>query len=215
MEKFHVKVMTADEQARMTPGMVIETLKRGNRAFVDNRFIVQNNIERVQEAAKGQFPLAVILSCIDSRVPVADVFQCGIGDIFVVRVAGNIVNPDILGSLEIACKLSGAKLVMVLGHGCCSAVKMAIDGVAMGNITGLLDRIKPAVDRSTVGYTGETASSNPDFVERVCHANIKRMVNEIRKDSPLLKTMEDNGQIKVIGAYYNIYNGEVDFFENL
>ena len=207
------KVLTAEEQSKLTPNKVIEILKRGNEAFADNRLALQNSIERVQNAVNGQHPEAVILSCIDSRVPVEDIFQCGIGDIFVARVAGNIVNPDILGSLEYACKVSGAKLIVVMGHEHCGAIKSAIDDVELGNITGLLSKIKPAVNQSKVNFKGETTSGNAAFVEKVCYANMELMVNEIRKNSPILKAMEDKGEIKIVGAIYGLESGKVEFFE--
>ena len=209
------KVLSAEEQANLTPDKVIENLKQGNDDFINNRLVIRNNTERVKNAAKGQYPEAVILSCLDSRVPVEDVFHRAIGDVFVARVAGNIVNPDILGSMEYACKVSGSKLIVVLGHGHCGAIKSAIDDVELGNITGLLDKIKPAVCHSKENFTGETKSSNPAFVEAVCLANVKLMVNEIRMNSPILKEMEDNGEIKIIGAIYEMECGKVEFIEHI
>ena len=208
-------VITAEEQAKLTPESVIEILKKGNEEFVNNKLTVRNNPERVRNSAQGQYPKAVILSCLDSRVPVEDVFHRSIGDIFVARIAGNIVNPDILGSLEYACKVSGSKLVVVLGHGSCGAIKSAIDDVELGNITGLLDKIKPAVKETKTAFNGETNSSNKEFVEAVCHHNIELMIKKIRQESPILKEMEDNGEIKIIGGYYDMHTGKVDFFENL
>lgn len=209
------KVLTAEEQANLTPESVIEILKKGNEEFVNNELIVRNNTERVRNSAQGQYPKAVILSCLDSRVPVEDVFHRGIGDIFVARVAGNIVNPDILGSMEYACKVSGSKLVVVLGHGSCGAIKSAIDDVELGNITGLLNKIKPAVEETKTAFKGDANSSNKDFVEAVCHHNVVLMIQEIRKNSPILKEMEDKGEIKIIGGYYDMYTGKVDFLENI
>jgi len=209
------KVLSKEEQAKLTPDMVIEILKTGNQEFVNNELTVRNNSELVRDAADGQYPKAVILSCLDSRVPVEDVFHRAIGDVFVARVAGNIVNPDILGSMEFACKASGAKLVMVLGHGSCGAIKSAIDDVKLGNITELLSKIKPAVDETKTGFAGDANSSNKEFVEAVCLHNVALMIQEIRQKSPILKEMEDNGEIKIIGGYYDMYTGKVDFFENL
>ena len=207
------KVLTAEEQAQLTPDKVIEILKKGNEEFINNQLTVRNNTERVKDAANGQFPEAVILSCLDSRVPVEDVFHRAIGDIFVARVAGNIVNPDILGSMEFACKVSGAKLVVVLGHEHCGAIKSAISNVELGNITELLSKIKPAVVHSKEHFDGETSASNPEFVELVCHTNVELMLDEIRKNSPILKEMEDNGEIKIVGAMYDLHTGKVNFFE--
>lgn len=207
------KVLTAEEQASLTPIDVINILKEGNEDFINDHLTVRNNSERVRDAAMGQYPKAVILSCLDSRVPVEDVFHRGIGDIFVARVAGNIVNPDILGSLEYACKVSGSKVVVVLGHEYCGAIKSAIDDVKLGNITTLLAKIRPAVEVAGNNFQGETTSSNPDFVEAVCHHNIELAVQEIRDKSPILKEMEDNGEIMIVGAVYNIHTGKVDFFD--
>ena len=211
----NAKALAKEEQARLTPAGVIEILKKGNQEFENNRLTVRNNTDLVREAAKGQYPMAVILSCIDSRVPVEDVFHCAIGDIFVARVAGNIVNVDILGSMEYACAASGAKLVMVLGHGSCGAIKSAIDDVQLGNITELLSKIKPAVSECKAHFDGETTTANSKFVETVGHTNVVLAVTEIRRNSPILKEMEEKGQIKIIGAYYDMYTGKVDFFENL
>jgi len=207
------KALSAAEQASLTPDKVIERLKRGNEAFVNDELIVRNSTAIVADAANGQFPEAVILSCLDSRVPVEDVFNRAIGDVFVARVAGNIVNVDILGSMEFACAASGAKLILVLGHGKCGAIMHAIDGTELGNITEMLSKIQPAVAKAKVGFGGETTSANSEFVEHVCHTNVEVMMDEIRKNSPILKDMEDKGQIKIIGGWYDLYTGKVDFFE--
>ena len=202
----------AEKQSKLTPDKVIKILRQGNETFSNNQLTVKNTIEHVRYAVKGQYPAAVILSCFDSRVPVEDIFHCGIGDIFVIRVAGNIVNTDVLGSMEYACNVSGAKLVMVLGHSGCIAVKLAIDDVELGNMTGLLDKIKPSVNRSKAIFKGEIKSSNPEFLDTVCRTNIERMVNEIRQNSPILKEMEDKGEIKIVSAMYDMHNGKVEFF---
>ena len=207
------KVLTAEAQAALTPDKVVEILVQGNNEFINNNLTVKNTPERVLDAEGGQYPEAVILSCLDSRVPVEDIFHRGIGDVFVARVAGNIVNPDILGSMEFACKVSGSKLVVVLGHGHCGAIKSAIDDVELGNITGLLAKIKPAVTKSKSCFDGDAKSSNKEFVDAVCIANVELMVKEIRSNSPILKEMEDNGEIKIVGAMYDMHTGKVDFFE--
>jgi len=209
------KVLTAEEQAQLTPDKVIAILKQGNAEFVNNELTVRNNTELVKDAAQGQYPKAVILSCLDSRVPVEDVFHRAIGDIFVARVAGNIVNADILGSMEFACAASGAKLVMVLGHGACGAVKNAIADTRLGNITEMLSKIQPAVAESKIGFDGETTASNACFVEKVGHQNVILAVKEIRANSPILKEMEDKGEIKIIGGYYDMETGKVEFMENI
>jgi carbonic anhydrase len=208
------RVITAEEQAQLTPDKVIEILKQGNEEFINNKLTVRNNTERVKDAANGQYPQAVILSCLDSRVPVEDVFNCAIGDVFVARVAGNIVNPDILGSMEFACKVSGAKAVLVLGHESCGAIKSAIDNVELGNITELLSKIKPAVNFSKTNFEGDATSANSTFVELVSHNNVELTMEEIRKNSPILKEMEEKGEIKIIGAMYDLHTGKVNFFEN-
>jgi carbonic anhydrase len=159
--------------------------------------------------------MAVILSCLDSRIPVEDIFHRAIGDIFVARVAGNIVNVDILGSMEFACAASGARLIVVLGHGACGAVKHAIDGTELGNITEMLSKISPAVNESVATFSGEATSANAEFVDVVAIKNVLLGVQKSREQSPILREMEENGQIKIIGAYYDMYTGKIEFFENM
>lgn len=209
------RILTAEEQKNLIPKDVIDILKKGNQEFTEDQLTIRNTSERIREAALGQYPKAVILSCLDSRVPVEDVFHRGIGDIFVARVAGNIVNPDILGSLEYACKVSGSKLIVVLGHEYCGAIKSAINDVELGNITTLLAKIKPAVESAKKDFKGETSSANPAFVEAVCHANVENAVREIRAQSPILKEMEKNGEIMIVGAVYDMETGIVKFIENI
>jgi carbonic anhydrase len=184
---------------------------QGNIDFTKDNLTVRNSTARVRKASLGQYPKAVVLSCLDSRVPVEDIFHSGIGNLFVVRVAGNIINEDILGSLEYACKVSGAKLVLVLGHEHCGAIKSAIDGFQLGNITALLQQIQPAVVKSKISFSGKTASSNPAFVEAVCDHNVKLSIQEIRSRSSVLKEMESKGEIMVIGGVYDMNSGKVDF----
>jgi carbonic anhydrase len=205
------KVLTAEEQSKLTPDSAIDFLRQGNQTYSNNSLTV----EVLHDAAGGQYPAAVSLSCMDSRVPVKEIFHCGIGDIFVTRVAGNIVNPDILGSMEYACKVSGAKLIVVMGHDNCGAVKSAIEDIEFGNITGLINKIKPAVYQSRASYKGEASSSNKEFVDLVCHTNVELMVNDIRTNSPALKEMEEKGEIKIVGAMYDMESGEVEFFDNM
>lgn len=215
VEKSHIltnKVLSKEEQSQLSPAQVLDILKQGNKEFIEDNLTVRNNSERVRNAALGQYPKAVVLSCLDSRVPVEDVFHRGIGDIFVARVAGNVVNEDILASLEYACKVSGSKLVVVLGHEYCGAVKSAIDDVKLGNITTLLSKIKPAVDKAKEGFDGETNSKNPKFVESVCDHNIHMAVDEIRQKSPILKEMEEKGEIMIIGGVYDMETGKVNFY---
>jgi carbonic anhydrase len=203
------KVLTAEEQALLTPDGVIEGLKEGNKRFVDGDLTARDHTVQIRKTVDGQFPKAVILSCVDSRVPVEDVFDKGIGDIFVARVAGNFVNEDILGSMEFGCKVSGSKVILVLGHEHCGAVKAAVDDVKLGNITAMLSKIRPAVE--SVAYDGDRTSKNAEFVHMACESNIRKTIEDIRTNSPILKEMEDLGEIKIIGGVYDMDTGEVDF----
>jgi carbonic anhydrase len=204
------KVLTAEEQAALTPDMVIQSLKDGNKRFMSNDLTSRDHSAMVRNGAKGQFPKAVILSCLDSRVPVEDVFDRGIGDLFVGRVAGNFVNVDLLGSMEFGCKVSGAKVILVLGHEACGAVKAAIDDVKLGNITAMLTNIKPAVAKSQ-DFAGEKTTKNDAFVEHVSKNNILNTISTIQAKSPILNEMVKKGEIKIVGAYYNLQTGEVTF----
>lgn len=208
-----VDILTADDQAQLTPQAVYERLVQGNKDFTEDNLTIRNNTQRVREASLGQFPKAVVLSCLDSRVPVEDVFHSGIGDLFVARVAGNIVNDDILGSLEFACKVSGSKVIVVLGHEYCGAVKSAIDQVKLGNITTLLNKVQPAVQQASKSFEGEKKSSNPDFVKAVGDKNVHTGIEEIRKRSPILKEMEDKGEILILGGVYDMHTGKVEFLD--
>lgn len=203
------KVLTADEQSALTPDSVINGLKEGNKRFVEGDLTARDHTAQIRKTVGGQYPKAVILSCVDSRVPVEDVFDKGIGDIFVARVAGNFVNEDILGSMEFGCKVSGSKVILVLGHEHCGAVKAAVDDVKLGNITAMLSKIRPAVE--SVVYDGDRTSKNEEFVHLACESNIKKTIQDIRSNSPILKEMEDNGEIKIIGGVYDMDTGEVDF----
>lgn len=203
-------VLTAEEQAKLTPQIVLDTLKKGNEEFMSDNLTIRNNTERVREAAVGQYPMAVILSCLDSRVPVEDIFHRGIGDLFVARVAGNVVDTDILGSLEYACKVSGSKLIVVLGHEHCGAVKSAIDEVKLGSITSILEKITPAVNTARKRFEGDATSKNPAFIEAVCEDNVHLGVDKVRQ-SPILKEMEDKGEIMIVGGVYDMKTGQVHF----
>jgi carbonic anhydrase len=204
------RVLTREEQAALTPDTVIKSLKEGNVRFAANNVTARDHSAMVRTAAQGQFPKAVILSCLDSRIPVEDVFDKGIGDLFVGRVAGNFVNTDLLGSMEFGCKVMGAKLILVLGHESCGAITSAIDTVKMGNITAMLKNIQPAID-SSQDFPGEKTSKNKEYVAYVSKNNIIHTIKTIRGKSDTLKKMEDRGQIKIVGAYYNIQNGTVTF----
>ena len=203
------KVLTADEQKILTPDSVIAGLKDGNKRFVKGDLTARDHTVQIRKTVGGQFPKAVILSCVDSRVPVEDIFDKGIGDIFVARVAGNFVNEDILGSMEFGCKVSGAKVILVLGHEHCGAVKAAVDDVKLGNITAMLSKIRPAVE--SVVYEGDRTSKNEEFVHLACESNIKKTIQDIRTNSPILKEMEDKSEIKIIGGVYDMDTGTVDF----
>ena len=203
------EVLTQEQRDALTPDEVIKSLKEGNERFVNNDLTARDHSAQVRKSAIGQFPKAVVLSCLDRRVPVEDVFDKGIGDIFVGRVAGNFVNEDLLGSMEFGCKVAGAKVILVLGHEHCGAVKSAIDDVKLGNITAMLSKIRPAVEKVT--YEGDRTSGNPEFVHQVCESNVKNTIEQIRQNSPILKEMEDSGQIKIVGAVYDMDTGEVTF----
>lgn len=204
-------VLTKEEQDALTPDMVIQSFKEGNERFMRNDLTARDHSEQVRKSTNAQFPKAIVLSCVDSRVPVEDVFDRGIGDIFVARVAGNFVNEDILGSMEFACKVSGSKLVLIMGHEHCGAVKAAVDDVKLGNITPMLSKIRPAIE--TIEYDGDRTSKNQEFVHMACESNVKNTIAQIRKNSPILKEMEDKGEIKIIGAVYDMDDGSVDFLK--
>jgi carbonic anhydrase len=202
-------VLTKEEQEALLPGDVVRVLKEGNTRFMNNDLTARDHSMQVRKSTLAQFPKAIVLSCVDSRVPVEDVFDRGIGDLFVARVAGNFVNEDILGSMEFACKVSGSKLVVVMGHEHCGAVKAAVDNVKLGNITAMLEKITPAVD--AVDYAGDRSSKNQEFVHKVSESNVMNTINEIRMKSPILKEMEDNGEIMIVGALYDMDNGKVNW----
>lgn len=198
-------------QAAITPSKALELLKEGNQRFVNNLKVNRNLLQQANETSEGQHPFAVILSCIDSRTSAELIFDQGLGDIFSVRIAGNIINEDILGSMEFGCKVAGSKIIVVLGHTKCGAVKGACDHVEMGNLTALLTKIRPAVDDET--QTKENRNSgNAAFVENVSVINVKRTVASIMQRSPILKEMIEKGEIGIVGASHDITTGEVAFF---
>lgn len=200
-------VLTQEQRDALTPDEIINAFKEGNKRFVNDDLTKRDHSAQVRKSASGQFPKAVILSCLDSRVTVEDVFDRGIGDIFVGRVAGNFVNEDLLGSMEFGCKVSGAKVILILGHENCGAIKAAIDDVKLGNITAMLSKIRPAVD--AVIYDGDRTSNNELFVQKVCESNVMNTIDQIRLKSPILKELEDAGTIKIVGAVYDMNTGEV------
>lgn len=204
------RVMTPEQQKALTPDKVLQEFKEGNQRFINNDLTDRDHSAQVRKSAEGQFPKAVVLSCLDSRIPVEDVFDQGIGDVFVARVAGNFVNEDILGSMEFACKVAGAKLVLVMGHQHCGAIKAAIDNVKLGNITAMLSKILPVVEKAQ-DFEGEKTAKNEAFVKHVCKNNVLHTIDNIRKNSSILNEMEKNGEIKIIGAYYDLTTGELLF----
>jgi len=203
--------LSKEERDSMTPQSVIEHFKQGNLRFRENRPAKHDYLEQKRNSVAGQYPAAVILSCIDSRAPAEIVLDTGIGETFNARVAGNISNRDMLGSMEFACAVAGAKLVLVMGHTRCGAVRGAIDNAELGNLTGLLDEIKPAIDKTE--YSGERKGSNYDFVDAVARKNVELTIENIRKNSPVLKELEDQKKIKIVGSMYHLDGGTVDFFE--
>jgi carbonic anhydrase len=204
-------VQTKLSQAAMTPQEALAKLREGNARFAEGKPLVHDFPAQVKATAAGQYPFAVVLSCIDSRQPVEIVFDQGIGDIFSARVAGNVIDDEILGSMEFACKVAGAKLIAVVGHSNCGAVKGAIDDVQLGNLTGLLAKIKPAIDAVPPDVQPRT-SKNHAFVDDVSEAHVKQVMKEIRERSPVLREMLDQGQISLVGGMYDLSTGKVEFY---
>lgn len=205
-------ILTKEEQAALTPDAVLAILKEGNARFAEGDVTHRDHREQVRLAAGGQFPKAFILSCVDSRIPVEDVFDRGIGDVFVGRIAGNFVNVDLLGSMEFACKVAGAKLIVVLGHESCGAIKGAIDRVELGNLTALLANLEPAVTAS-VETGGARSSKDHELVHRVAEENVWLNVAAIRERSAVLRAMEEAGELRIVGGMYAMETGKVSFFE--
>jgi len=208
-----MKTLTKEMQEAITPSMALELLKEGNKRFVNNLKVNRNLLQQANETSDGQYPFAVILSCIDSRTSAELIFDQGLGDIFSVRIAGNIINEDILGSMEFACKVAGSKIIVVLGHTKCGAVKGACDHVEMGNLTALLAKIRPAVD-DEMTTTENRNSGNGVFVEKVTAINVKRTVKSILERSPILKEMIEKQEIGLVGATHDITSGEVVFYHD-
>lgn len=202
--------LSKEERDKMTPDEVIESLKSGNLRFREGKMQQHDYLAQKRASQKGQYPSAVILSCIDSRAPAEILLDAGIGETFNCRVAGNVENEDILGSMEFACALAGAKVIVVMGHTSCGAVKGAIANAELGNLTGLLSKIKPAITETA--YAGERTADNYDFVDSVARTNIKMTLADIRQHSPTLNKLEQDGKIKIVGAIYKLVGGEVEFF---
>ena len=207
-----MRTLTKELRDKITPLQAIDILRAGNKRFVDNLKVNRNLLQQVNETSEGQHPFAVILSCIDSRTSAELIFDQGLGDVFSVRVAGNIQNADILGSMEFSCKVAGAKIAVVLGHTRCGAVKGACDQVEMGNLTTLLHKLKPALEAER-SVTSNRNSGNAEFVEKVATLNVHVTVEQVLKNSPILKEMIEKGEIALIGGMYDVETGLVDFYD--
>jgi carbonic anhydrase len=211
-----MRAHTKETQANLTPRMALEILKEGNDRFIKNLKAQRDLLAQVNATRDGQWPFATILSCIDSRTSAELIFDQGLGDVFSIRIAGNIVNTDILGSMEFACKVAGSKLIVVLGHTKCGAIKGACDHVEMGNLTELLSKLQPAVYSETeTTDIAKRNSKNGAFVENVSAINVRRSVKNIIERSFILEQMVENGEIGVVGAMYNIETGKVDFYDDV
>jgi len=202
--------LTKEQRQKLTPDEILALMKQGNERFRLGKESPHNFLAQQKASAKGQFPAAVILSCIDSRAPAETIMDLGIGDTFNARVAGNVANGDILGSMEFACKVAGAKVVLVMGHTACGAIKGAIDNAQLGNLTALLAKIKPAVEATK--YAGDRSASNYGFVDAVARKNVEMTLANIRKESPVLADLEASHAIRLSGAMYNLETGAVEFF---
>ncbi|QYS89720.1 MULTISPECIES: carbonic anhydrase family protein [Flavobacterium] len=208
-----MRTLNKELQSQISPKNALEILKEGNERFVNNLKIHRDLLEQVNDTRDGQWPFATILSCIDSRTSAELIFDQGLGDVFSVRIAGNVINTDILGSMEFACKVAGSKLIVVLGHTKCGAVKGACDHIEMGNLTELLSKLQPAVYEEQMTKDNRT-SSNSHFVENVAQINVKRTVKSILQRSYILEQMVENGMIGIVGGMYNIETGLVEFYED-
>ena len=201
--------MSKEDRDRLTPDHVIDMMKEGNDRFRSSKMRPHDYLAQKRATAGGQFPAAAIVSCIDSRAPAEIILDTEIGDAFNARIAGNVADDDLVGSLEFACALAGAKLILVMGHTACGAIKGAIDDAKLGNLTGLLAKIKPAV--AATRFDGERSSKNADFVDAVATTNVKQTIDTIRQKSEILAGLEKDGKIKMVGAMYNLVGGRVDF----
>lgn len=207
----NAEVQSKATQSAISPDLAMDLLKAGNERFVNQKLVNRDILSQVNATATGQYPFAAVVSCIDSRIPTEIVFDQGVGDIFNARVAGNFVNEDILGSLEFACKVAGSKLIVVMGHTSCGAVKGACDNVELGNLTAMLAKIKPAVDNIETPADEDRSSKNLDFVNKVAAENVRLTIENIKTESPVLHEMLKSNEINIVGAMYNVENGRVDF----
>lgn len=208
-----MKTLTKEMQKAITPAIALHLLEEGNKRFVSNLKVNRNLLQQANETSDGQHPFAIILSCIDSRTSVELIFDQGLGDVFSARIAGTIINEDILGSMEFSCKVAGAKIIVVLGHSKCGAIKGACDNVEMGNLTALLSKLQPAV-RAEKTIVKNRSSSNEEFVEKVSVINIKRTVQAVLERSPILKELIEKGECGIIGGNHDITTGKVSFFQD-
>jgi carbonic anhydrase len=202
-----MKTQTKEAQTALTPRTALDLLIAGNNRFQANLKANRNLLEQVNTTADGQFPFAVILSCIDSRTSAELIFDQGLGDIFSIRIAGNVLNDDILGSMEFACKLAGSKLIVILGHSSCGAVKGACTGAKLGHLTGLLEKLQPSVDQ----VNRREPLRSDELIQQVAEANVEHVVDEIRAKSPVLEEMISEGQVGIVGAMYSVKSGRVEF----
>ncbi|MBB5645955.1 carbonic anhydrase family protein [Pedobacter cryoconitis] len=207
-----MRTHSKETQSSLTPDLALEILKEGNQRFVNNLKANRNLLQQVNETSAGQFPFATVLSCMDSRTSAELIFDQGLGDIFSIRIAGNILNEDILGSMEFATKVVGTKIVLVLGHTKCGAIVGACNNVKMGNLTGLLEKVLPAIESEKSTHANRNGS-NPAFVNNVTKLNVQLTIERIRKESQIVSDLEQQKDIKIIGAVYDVDNGKVDFFE--
>jgi carbonic anhydrase len=207
-----MKAHSAESQSTVSPDKALQFLKDGNNRFVNNLKVNRDLLEQVNDTREGQWPFAIVLSCIDSRTSAELIFDQGLGDIFSVRVAGNILNEDILGSMEFATKVVGSKIIVVLGHSKCGAIKGACDHIEMGNLTTLLNKIQPAVYEEK-SVTTDRTSSNSEFVEKVASLNVRLTMERVRRESVIIRELEESGAIKIVGGMYDVESGIVDFYE--
>jgi carbonic anhydrase len=201
--------LTKAQRDMMTPAQILDQLKKGNERFRAGKTALRDYRDQQRTSAGGQYPTTAVLGCIDSRAPAEIIFDAGIGDTFNARIAGNVVNDDLLGSLEFACAVSGAKVLLLMGHTACGAIKGAIDDVEMGNLTGLLARIKPAITATT--FAGDKSSKNAAYVDAVARSNVRLGIENVRRRSPILADLEKNGTIAMVGAMYDLATGTVQF----
>jgi carbonic anhydrase len=201
--------LTKERRDRMTPAQVIDELKKGNERFRAGKMLPHDYRDQQRSSAAGQYPAAMVLGCVDSRAPAEVIFDMGVGDTFNARIAGNVVNDDILGSMEFACAVSGAKVILLFGHTACGAIKGAIDDVEMGNLTGLLARVKPAI--TATAFSGDKSSKNAAYVDAVAKTNVRLSIENVRRRSPILEGLEKKGTIQIVGAMYDLVTGAVDF----